>query len=453
VPFVTDLRTVLGGRDFRRLFAVRLTSQAADGAFQTALASLLFFSPERAATATGAAGALAVTVLPYTLVGPFAGVLLDRWQRRQVLVVANTARAVVVLAVAGLLAWTSVGPALYGSVLICLSINRFFLTALGASLPHVVPGRQLVMANAVSPTSGTLAALTGGGLAYLLRLGLPAGDPGDAMLLTGACATYLAAAALATRMPRGLLGPDLGPGPDLKAATSPPAAVGWRAVADGAGHLATRRPAVDALAAVAISRCGYGVTTIATVLLCRNHFNDPADVQAGLALLAQVFAASAIGYAAAALLTPPATDRWGTSGWTWRCLLLGAGAQLLLLIDLTVPVALVAALLLGCSVQGLKICTDATLQRLVDDDFRGRVFATYDMVFNLAFVLAAAAAAVAVPADGDSPAVFATTASLYLITAVALIARSRSAGRRPVSRRPPAARPTTARGPAEPPPR
>ena len=89
VPFVADLRTVLRGRDFRRLFAVRLGSQAADGIFQVALASLVFFSPERSATPRAAAGVFAVTVLPYTLVGPFAGVLLDRWRRRQVLLLAN----------------------------------------------------------------------------------------------------------------------------------------------------------------------------------------------------------------------------------------------------------------------------------------------------------------------------------------------------------------------------
>jgi len=97
VTFVSDLRTVLRGRGFRRLFTVRLVSQGSDGAFQAALASLVFFSPERAATAHAAAAAFAVSVLPYTLVGPFAGVLLDRWRRRQVLLAANLVRTVMAL--------------------------------------------------------------------------------------------------------------------------------------------------------------------------------------------------------------------------------------------------------------------------------------------------------------------------------------------------------------------
>jgi MFS family permease len=455
VPFVADLRTVLGGGDFRRLFAVRLTSQSADGAFQVALASLVFFSPERAATPRAAAAAFAVTALPYTLVGPFAGVLLDRWPRRQVLVLANAARAVLVLGVAALLAGLSVGPALYVAVLACLSVNRFFLTALGAGLPHVVPRRQLVMANAVSPTSGTLAALAGGGLAFLVRAALPAGDAGDAALLCGAAGGYLLAAALATRMPRDLLGPDR---PTETAGTdrastdratadrahTDQASVGWRAVLDGGRHLRGRPPAPAALAVVAVSRCGYGVITIATVLLCRNYFNDPTDAAAGLALLARVFVASAVGFALAALVTPPATDRWGTSGWTWRCLIIGALAQVMLLAHLSVPAALLAAVLLGLAVQGIKICADATLQRVVDDAYRGRVFATYDAVFNLAFVLAAVCAALAVPPTGRAPGLTAIIAALYLAAALGFAF---------AVRRTPAARTTSAATPGGPPPR
>src|SRR6478609_10839054 len=90
-PVVRDL---LGGVPFRRLLAVRLTTQLADGGFEVALASLFFFSPERATTAGGIALAFAVLTLPFTLVGPWAGVVLDRWSRRNTLMFGNVARAV-----------------------------------------------------------------------------------------------------------------------------------------------------------------------------------------------------------------------------------------------------------------------------------------------------------------------------------------------------------------------
>ena len=68
--YVRDLRIVLRGRGFRRLFATRLASQLGDGVFQVGLAGLVFFSPERAATAGAAAAGFAVALLPYTVVGP-----------------------------------------------------------------------------------------------------------------------------------------------------------------------------------------------------------------------------------------------------------------------------------------------------------------------------------------------------------------------------------------------
>ena len=67
---------------YRHLMAVRLTGQAGDGIFQAGLASLFFFSPERQAAPAGVAFASAVLLLPFTVIGPWAGVLLDRRSRR-----------------------------------------------------------------------------------------------------------------------------------------------------------------------------------------------------------------------------------------------------------------------------------------------------------------------------------------------------------------------------------
>ncbi|MDQ3113982.1 MAG: MFS transporter, partial [Actinomycetota bacterium] len=100
MSFVGDLRTVLRGADFRKLYAVRLCSQLADGVFQVALASYVFFAPERQTSAPAAAAAFATLLLPYSVVGPFAGVLLDRWSRRQVLFWANALRV-------GLVTWVA----------------------------------------------------------------------------------------------------------------------------------------------------------------------------------------------------------------------------------------------------------------------------------------------------------------------------------------------------------
>src|SRR4051812_31560314 len=207
VSALEDLRIVLAGRDFRRLLATRLVSQAGDGAFEVGLATLVFFSAERATSAAVAASAFAVGVLPYTLVGPFAGVLLDRWPRRQIMLVANLVRTALAVAVAVLVVHGGVGWTLSLLVLACLSVNRFFLAGLGASLPHVVRRDELVVANAVAPTSGTVAALLGAATGYAVRSAAGPGDASNAAVLVVAGAAYLGAALLTLRMGADLLGP------------------------------------------------------------------------------------------------------------------------------------------------------------------------------------------------------------------------------------------------------
>ena len=100
---IADLKALWPLRDFRKLFAVRLVSQTADGMFQVGLATLFFFSPENASTAAGVATAFAVLLLPFTIVGPWAGVLLDRWRRRQVLFVGNLVRVGITVVIAVLM--------------------------------------------------------------------------------------------------------------------------------------------------------------------------------------------------------------------------------------------------------------------------------------------------------------------------------------------------------------
>ena len=95
------LRLALANPGFRRLFGVRLACQFGDGVFQASLAGTVLFDPERQAHAADVAAGFTVLLLPYSLIGPFAGVLIDRWWRQRVLVMANLARGIAVLGVAG----------------------------------------------------------------------------------------------------------------------------------------------------------------------------------------------------------------------------------------------------------------------------------------------------------------------------------------------------------------
>ncbi|MBO1336781.1 MFS transporter [Streptomyces sp. VRA16 Mangrove soil] len=409
---VRDLRVLLRLRDFRRLLTLRLLSQGADGVYQVALATYVVFSPEKQTSPAAIASAMAVLLLPYSLVGPFAGVLLDRWRRRQVFLYGNLLRVLLASATAVLMLSHAPDWLFYASALCVTAVNRFVLSGLSAALPRVVDDDRLVVANSLSPTAGTLAATLGGGLAFAVRI--VASDSDAAVVLVGAF-LYLCAALASLPMDVQLLGPD--PElvrPRLKAALS--GAV--RDLVSGVRHLASRPSAARALAAITAMRFCYGALLVMVLMLCRYAWSTTDS--RGLALLGLAVGISGAGFFVAAVITPAAAGRFGPGGWIAICA--GAAAVLELALGLSFepgPV-MVAAFVLGLTTQGAKIATDTVVQSSIDDGFRGRIFSVYDVLFNASFVGAAGVAALMLPPDGRSVPLVVLVAAVYAGVALAM---------------------------------
>jgi MFS family permease len=414
------LVAALANSGFRRLFALRLACQFGDGVFQASLAGAVLFDPEREAHAADVAAAFAVVLLPYSLIGPFAGVLLDRWWRQRVLTLANVARAVLVLGVAGEIAGGVAGFAFYASALVIISLSRFVLSALSAALPRLVRAGELVTANAVSSTGGTVAAAAGGAAAIGVRALIGDSDADYGVIAAAALIPYLLGALLARRFAR----PALGPSEAERQARETPAEV-LRGLVAGAQHLRDTPLVANALAAIGVSRLCYGMWTVCTVLLYRNYFTDHGFFRAGLTGLSQVVAAVAVGGALASFVTPAAYRRFGPVRWPAAMLAASAAVEISLGLIYTKPLFVLTALLLAFTSQGFKISVDTVIQETVVDAYRGRVFAIYDTLFNLALVLAAALTAAVLPEDGHSPASVVAIAVGWALTAAAYVRRSR----------------------------
>jgi MFS family permease len=411
---VRDLRVLLRFQGFRRLLGVRLLSQGADGVYQIALATYVVFSPEKQTSAASIASAMAVLLLPYSLVGPFAGVLLDRWRRRQVLLYGNLLRTALACVTAVLMLSHVPDWLFYASALCVTAVNRFVLAGLSAALPRVVDPDRLVMANALSPTAGTLAATAGGGLAFVVRL--VASDSDAAVVLLGA-ALYLCAALASLRMAPELLGPD----PELVQPSLRTALTGTaRGLVAGVRHLAepARREAAWALLSMTLMRFCYGALTVMVLMLCRYAWSSGSD--GGLALLGLAVGISGAGFFVAAVVTPWAVGRLGPGGWIVACAAAAAVLEPALGLPFDAAPMLAAAFVLGLTTQGAKIATDTIVQSSVDDGYRGRIFSVYDVLFNVAFVGAAAVAALMLPPDGRSAALVVTLATVYAAIAVAM---------------------------------
>lgn len=405
---LNDGRTLLRFPDFRRLLAVRLLSQLSDGVYQVALAGYVVFSPENETSPGAIAAAMAVLLLPYSLLGPFAGVLLDRWKRRQVLLYGNLLRAFFTLVTAVLIVSSVPDWLFYLAALSVTAVNRLVLAGLSAALPRVVDEERLVMANSVSPTAGTIAATLGGGVAVVIRVLAPEGVASDAAVVLVAGVIYLLSAAAALRIRRELLGPEpLFLQPRLRAALADTV----RGLLAGFRHLGERPSAAKALASVTLLRFCYGALTVMLLMLCRYAWAE--DTSDGMALLGVAVAVSGLGFFMAAVLTPWGARRFGRLGWMAICA--GCAAVLTLVLGFPFQAApmLLAAFFIGLATQSAKICTDTVVQSEVEDGFRGRVFSLYDMLYNVAFVGAAAVAAVMLPPDGRSPQLLLLVAALY----------------------------------------
>ena len=380
---------------FRRLYATRLTGQFGDGLFQAALAGSVLFNPDRQTEPLSVAVGFAVLLLPYSLLGPFTGVLLDRYQRRNVLVWANLSRAAVVVGVSALL-WHGgrTGPFLV-LALVSVAINRFILAGLSAGLPHVARDSELVTANALSPTSGTVAFTLGAGAAVGLTGLFDAGNSGYALVTLFATVLYLGSAGLAAGFGASALGPDR----DEVTGESVRSVV--RGMADGVRHLIERRAVGYALATVGLYRLGFGAATMALLLLYRNTLTRSGPFLTGEGGLGQVVLAAGVGAFLAAVSTPLAVRRVSRRTWMVGLLVLTALAWPMLA-EAPSAGAVGVSLLAGVAGQGIKIVVDAGVQAETEDAFRGRVFALYDMLFNVCLVIGLLVGAGWLPPSGRS---------------------------------------------------
>jgi MFS family permease len=427
-----NLVAILRRPGFRKLLTTRILSQIADGWFQVGLAGSIFFNPERATDALAITAGFAVLLLPYSVLGPFVGVFLDRWSRRTSLGVANLARAAFVVPAAALVWWGTQNLLFVLAALCVIALNRFFLAGLSAAQPHVVDTERLVTANSFASTFGTICYITSLGTAgFVVQLAGP-GAHNYALVSAVAVACYLASGALLLIWFRpDALGPD--------DAVRPTGSV-VRGVADtvtgmvaGVQHLAQRPLAAVMLISQAGHRLLFGVLTLTTLLLYRNHYAS-GDPGASITGLIPVAIAAAVGSLVAAVATPPLVRRVGAAPW-----LIAYTAALAVLVPvLGLPylpmLTVLAGLTVSLGAHATKIVTDTTIQLEMEDDYRGRVFSVNDTGFNLSYVLGLLLAALALPESGVSvPVMLATGAGYGLLALGFALANRRIRARRTAS--------------------
>ena len=382
-----------------RLLRIRWTGQLTDGLFQSALASFVLFSPERQASAVNAAVAFAVVLLPYSVVGPFVGTILDRFSRQRAIFLANIVRAATLGVIALLMFNDRTGVEITVFVLIAFGVNRLILAGLSAGIPLMTNPQSLIAANALAVTGGSVWVVLGGGIGLGIRQlvnGVESANHADALLVLVAAFGYLFAALLAALLKKNEIGPlshEIAEGGFFQ---------GIREMRDGFNFLRIHQDAARGIAATAIHRGGITALTLATLLLERNTFHSPADSEAGLAGVSIALTIAACGFVVGAAIAPYGVRTFGRHRWIRFSILAASASSLFLVIDRNPGLLFATAFFTALFGQSVKVTNDALVQSKIEDIFRGRVFAVYDVLVNGAIVFGALIAAWILPISGDT---------------------------------------------------
>ena len=372
-------REALSSGDFRHLLAGRLTSQFADGLFQAYLvAQLVFLDPAKHGTALGVAKAYAVLVIPFSIVGPLAGVFIDRWSRRRILAISPLIRAA---AVAALLPLAGQSLVLYAPALIVVSLNRFYLSTASAVMPTLVPEPDLLVGNSMATVGGTVATFVG------IVAGAKLADPiGTRGLLVLILVLYPLAAAAGSRISNPLR-PLAGDATSIRADLVRVAGELWR----GARRLAATPAAVGSIVSVSLDQFLVGLVTVLSLVVLKERFAE------GIGSFGNITAAGGLGVLAGTLTVGALEDRLPKP----RIVALAFAAAGLTTMALAPAIGgftiLVISFVLGLTFSWRKIPVDTIVQETIPDRFRGRVFAVYDILYSMARVIAAGVAVLVIP--------------------------------------------------------
>ena len=410
---------VAKGSRLNRILTVRWTGQFTDGLFQSALASFVLFSPERAPNAVSAALAFSVVLLPYSLIGPYVGTFLDRYSRQRIIRNCNYLRAINLLVIAWLVSNGETGIVLTLFVLFAFGINRLILAGLSAGLPLLVKKEELIAANALAVTGGTIWVVIGGGVGIAVKNFVDktyGTDFADSVVIILAVLGFLSAALSCYRLKKN----EIGPLPH----EMPEENKGFKEILEGLKILRRHPDALRGIFAVGMQRSGITALTLMALLLERNTFNDPANPDAGLAGFGRALAIAGIGIGLGAVISPYGVLKFGRHKWM-RILMFACIPPLLIYAFSVNEITMIgSAFFVGLCGQGIKVTNDALVQSKINDEYRGRVFAFYHVAVNAGIVIGAIGAALLLPDSGVTSLLPFVIALVYLFAATVLMRKS-----------------------------
>jgi MFS family permease len=368
-----SLVSVLRNRHFLALWLGQVISNIGDYFYFLAV-------PITVNRLTGSTAAMALSMmsifLPQLLFGLIAGVLVDRWDRKRTMIVADLLRGLIVL-----LCLTIRSPdqvwIFYLVGFLVSTASRFFFPARSAAIPLIVDKEELMIANGLSQITQTVALIAGSALA-----GFAIGFFGEQVAFIADALSYLISAIfiLTITVPHRLPSEasERADGGQLRAV--------WQDLTTGLSFIKGSRVLVGVLMSLGVIQLGVGAMQVIWVPFFQNYFGigpEGLGIVDSLQGFGMAVGAMAIGFLAARFK---------------KTTIIGSGVAiiglLIALIGLSPAFALILGLsfVLGLFLSPVQAALSTVIQLAVPDDKMGRVNSAIGTASSLAMLISMAVA-------------------------------------------------------------
>lgn len=361
-----------------RLWWAQLISQFGDRINQMALIGLV--SERDPGSAVGLAKLLSFTIIPVFIVGPIAGVFVDRWDKRRTLFVCDLLRGLLVLTIPFIfMDRTSMVP-IYIVVFLTFCFSRFYVPAKMSIIPALVAQDNLLVANSFMTTTGMIAFVLGCALGGVLvdHAGARGGFIGDAI-------TFFCSAILIISIPRDLRinfdsGRFLKTGEEMLEIEKS----FFREMVDGIKYLAGNKGISFVIHTLFILLSAAGAVYVVVIVFIQETFQS---VTKDLGILA---VSLGIGLFTGTVLYGKWGKRWSWQQTIFYCLMAG-GVMMIIFASVVwhsanLFVAIGLAVLLGIVIGPIFIASNTIVHLVADDKMRGKVFSALEIVIHFAFL-------------------------------------------------------------------
>ena len=374
---MTRLRELLRDKNFSLLWVSQIISNFGDRLNQMALIGLIY--ARTPGSPIELAKLLSFAIIPVFIIGPFAGIYVDRWNRKYTMITCDLLRGFLVLLIPAAITYLRSMVPVYLLVFIIFSVTRFFLPSKLSIIPDIVHKEKLLLANSLTSTTMMIATMIGFGCGGIIvaRLGAKGGFYVDS-------ATYFISALMvsfvALRIKERI---NILPASQKLRLIIKKTVLGD--IKEGLRYLKNNRDIKMVASTMFLMMAGVGSIYIIIIVFVQELLHS-STVHLG-------FLAMLLG--AGLFLGSLAYGRFGASLSKKKVINFGLGATGLLVVIFSAglkayPSFLAAAFLsivLGIFASPIVVSSNTLLHEVMADEMRGRVFSLLEIIMHIGFLM------------------------------------------------------------------